>query len=60
MERFDLVKKSKGFAIDYLIGYLNETGEFDSIDALVIIDADSTIDADLLRYFDKDLRTGRN
>jgi 1,2-diacylglycerol 3-beta-glucosyltransferase len=60
VERIDLVKKSKGFAIEYLIGSLTETGEFDSIDALVIIDADTTIDADLLRYFDKDLRAGRD
>ena len=60
VERFDSVKKSKGFAIEYLIGHLTETGEFDSIDALVIIDADTTIDADLLRYFDKDLRAGHD
>jgi cellulose synthase/poly-beta-1,6-N-acetylglucosamine synthase-like glycosyltransferase len=60
LERHDLTKKSKGFAIEYLINSLMESGEFDRLDALVIIDADTTIDADLLGYFDNGLRRGRD
>src|SRR5258705_420919 len=54
VERFDSEKKSKGYAIEYLIGELRQSGEFVSYDALVVIDADTTIDRDLLRYFDQD------
>src|SRR4051794_19142285 len=52
VERLDADKKSKGHAIGYLIEKLVQAGQFDSLDALVIIDADTTIDSDLLRYFD--------
>jgi len=60
VERFDSVNKSKGYAIEYLIASLIESGELESLDALVIIDADTTIDPDLLRYFDRDMRAGRD
>jgi len=60
VERFDSVKKSKGFAIEFLIEALAQSGELDSLDALVMIDADTTVDPDLLRYFDRDLRSGRD
>jgi cellulose synthase/poly-beta-1,6-N-acetylglucosamine synthase-like glycosyltransferase len=60
VERFDSVNKSKGYAIEYLIASLIESGELESLDALVIIDADTTIDPDLLRYFDRDLRAGHD
>jgi cellulose synthase/poly-beta-1,6-N-acetylglucosamine synthase-like glycosyltransferase len=60
VERFDETKKSKGYAIEYLIGQLTASGEFDALDAIVIIDADTTIDADLLRRFDARLRAGRD
>ena len=52
VERFDAEKKSKGYALEYLIGRLVESGEFDALDALVVVDADTTIDPDLLRRFD--------
>jgi cellulose synthase/poly-beta-1,6-N-acetylglucosamine synthase-like glycosyltransferase len=58
VERNDSLKKSKGYAIEYLIGRLAESGEFESLDALVVIDADTTIDASLLRWFDAHLRAG--
>ena len=58
VERFDAAKKSKGYALEYLIGRLVESGELDALDALVVIDADTTIDADLLRRFDAGLRAG--
>jgi 1,2-diacylglycerol 3-beta-glucosyltransferase len=60
VERFDSGKKSKGYAIEFLIERLIESGEFDALDALVVIDADTTIDPDLLRYFDADIRAGRD
>jgi len=60
VERFDSVKKSKGYAIEFLIERLVESGEFDALDALVVIDADTTIDPELLRYFDADLQAGRD
>ncbi|MBY0395814.1 MAG: glycosyltransferase family 2 protein, partial [Thermoleophilia bacterium] len=44
VERFDDQKKSKGFAIEYLIETLKAEGAFDGYDALVVVDADSTAD----------------
>ena len=60
VERFDDEKKSKGYAIAYLIAFLERTGELDLLDALVIIDADTIVDKELLRAFDGDLRSGRD
>ena len=60
VERFDSVKKSKGYALEYLIQRLVESGEFDSLDALVVVDADTTIDPELLVEFDGDLQAGRD
>jgi cellulose synthase/poly-beta-1,6-N-acetylglucosamine synthase-like glycosyltransferase len=58
IERFDELKKSKGYAIDFLIETLQKSAEIDSIDALVIVDADSTVDSKLLRAFDSELKAG--
>ncbi len=58
VERCDDQKKSKGYAIEYLIGRLIESGEFDALDAMVVIDADTTMDNDLLRRFDAHLQAG--
>lgn len=58
VERSDAVKKSKGYAIEHLIGRLIESGEFQTLDAIVVIDADTTIGPDLLRRFDAGLRAG--
>jgi cellulose synthase/poly-beta-1,6-N-acetylglucosamine synthase-like glycosyltransferase len=60
IERLDETQKSKGHAIDYLIGHLEQSGELGNIDALVIVDADSTVDRGLLLAFDQDLRSGRD
>ncbi len=60
VERVDSVKKSKGYAIEYLIENLDRSGELDSLDALVVIDADTTIDPHLLRRFDTGLRSGQD
>lgn len=58
IERSDQTKKSKGYAIEWTIAKLVESGEFDGLDALVFVDADTTIDRDLLHWFDADLRAG--
>ena len=58
VERFDESKKSKGHAIDYLIDTLQQSGELERIDALVIVDADTAVDRQLLAAFDLDLRAG--
>jgi cellulose synthase/poly-beta-1,6-N-acetylglucosamine synthase-like glycosyltransferase len=60
VERQDPVKKSKGYAIEYLIGRLVDSGEIASLDALVVIDADTTIDRSLLRRFDAHLQAGHD
>jgi cellulose synthase/poly-beta-1,6-N-acetylglucosamine synthase-like glycosyltransferase len=60
VERFDTARKSKGYAIEYLIERLQQSGEFESLDALVVIDADTTMDANLLVLFDQDLRLGHD
>jgi cellulose synthase/poly-beta-1,6-N-acetylglucosamine synthase-like glycosyltransferase len=60
VERSDSLKKSKGYAIEFLIGRLVESGEFEELDGLVLIDADTTIDPCLLRRFDAHLRAGHD
>jgi 1,2-diacylglycerol 3-beta-glucosyltransferase len=59
-ERTDHTKKSKGYAIEYLLESLGHSGELDTLDAVVIVDADTTIDPDLLSSFDKGLRQGHD
>jgi cellulose synthase/poly-beta-1,6-N-acetylglucosamine synthase-like glycosyltransferase len=51
VERFDATRKSKGHALEYLIDSLEKSGELDTLDALVIIDADSTALPNLLEQF---------
>ena len=60
VERFDDEKKSKGFAIGYLIELLERTGGSARLDALVFVDADTIVDRDLLRAFDVDLTSGHD
>jgi cellulose synthase/poly-beta-1,6-N-acetylglucosamine synthase-like glycosyltransferase len=58
LERFDATRKSKGYAIEYLIEKLRQSGEFNDLDALVIIDADSTVQSNLLAQFAMGLDRG--
>jgi cellulose synthase/poly-beta-1,6-N-acetylglucosamine synthase-like glycosyltransferase len=60
VERFNTLKKSKGYAIEFLLESLGRTGELASLDAVVIVDADTTIDRNLLRSFDCALRAGHD
>ena len=58
LERSDETRKSKGYAIEYLIDWLKHSGEFERLDALVVIDADSTVGANLLEQFASGLERG--
>lgn len=60
VERFDQTKKSKGYALEYLFESFAETGQFNSLDAVVVIDADTAIDRRLLLEFDRELCIGRD
>ncbi|MDR3623124.1 MAG: glycosyltransferase family 2 protein [Paludisphaera borealis] len=58
--RHDPVKKTKGYALEYLIERLQESGRFDRLDAIVIVDADTITSPDLLRKFDALVREGHD
>ncbi len=58
VERFDPAKKSKGYALEYLFKTLANRGRLDALDAVVIIDADTTVDRTLLLDFDRELGAG--
>ena len=59
LERHDSTRRGKGYAIKYLIDSLLEAEEFDLLDALVFVDADSTVHPDLLRRFAQTLDSGQ-
>ncbi len=59
-ERFDELKKSKGHAIDDLIVRLERNDELETIDALVIVDADTFVSSRLLAAFNDHLRSGHD
>ena len=58
IDRWDETRRSKGFAIEFLLGRLRETGEFDGLDAIVIVDADTSVHPNLLRVFARHLDAG--
>ena len=58
LERFDQEKKSKGFALEYALETLQKREVHP--DAIVIIDADTSVDAGLLRAFDRRLHSGQD
>jgi cellulose synthase/poly-beta-1,6-N-acetylglucosamine synthase-like glycosyltransferase len=58
--RRDPDKKTKGYALEYLMERLKDSGRFDRLDAIVIIDADTITSPDLLRKFDALVRDGRD
>ncbi|WP_165065353.1 glycosyltransferase family 2 protein [Paludisphaera rhizosphaerae] len=53
-------KRTKGYALEYLIEQLQASGRFDQLEALVVIDADTVASADLLRKFDAKIREGHD
>lgn len=58
VERHDLSRKSKGFALEDLFGQLRQSGRFETFDAMVVIDADTTADPRLLRLFASRMESG--
>jgi cellulose synthase/poly-beta-1,6-N-acetylglucosamine synthase-like glycosyltransferase len=60
VERHDEEKRSKGYAIEFLIDHLQQSGEFEAFDALVLIDADSIACPGLLRGFAGLLEAGHD
>ncbi len=60
VERKDEQKKSKGYAIEFLLALLQQSGELSALDAVVVVDADTTIDSNLLQAFDDALRRGHD
>jgi cellulose synthase/poly-beta-1,6-N-acetylglucosamine synthase-like glycosyltransferase len=60
LERQDPAQKSKGHAIRYLIDHLRNRGLFAQYNALVVIDADTTVTADLLQAFAGSIESGEH
>jgi cellulose synthase/poly-beta-1,6-N-acetylglucosamine synthase-like glycosyltransferase len=58
VERSDPTRRSKGYALEFLIERLRETGEFERLDAVVVLDADSTAHPSLLWAFVRSLDAG--
>ncbi len=58
IERVEPTKKSKGHAMAYVVDKLSRQGELDDVDALVVVDADSTVDPQLLKRFALGLERG--
>ncbi len=60
VERQDPEQKSKGHAIKFLIDQIQMSGRFAQLDALVVIDADTTVSADLLLAFAGSIESGED
>ncbi len=58
LERFHATRKSKGFALEFALETLQKREIHP--DAIVIIDADTTVDAGLLKAFDRRLQIGQD
>jgi cellulose synthase/poly-beta-1,6-N-acetylglucosamine synthase-like glycosyltransferase len=58
VERHDLSRKSKGFALEDLFNQLRQSGRLEMFDAVVVIDADTTVDPRLLLWFANRLESG--
>jgi cellulose synthase/poly-beta-1,6-N-acetylglucosamine synthase-like glycosyltransferase len=60
VERFDTQKRSKGYALEFLFDTLFHSGEADRYDAIVVVDADTRVASDLLRWLARDLDAGQD
>jgi cellulose synthase/poly-beta-1,6-N-acetylglucosamine synthase-like glycosyltransferase len=58
LERFQHTERSKGHALRFLFDQLISSGQLDRFDAVVIVDADTTVDRDLLWGFADQLERG--
>jgi cellulose synthase/poly-beta-1,6-N-acetylglucosamine synthase-like glycosyltransferase len=55
VERFHTTDRSKGYALKFWFDRLSETGRMEQLDAVVVIDADTVADPQLLRSFARHL-----
>jgi cellulose synthase/poly-beta-1,6-N-acetylglucosamine synthase-like glycosyltransferase len=60
LERSHLSNRSKGHALKFAFDRLFETGQINQIDALVVIDADTVVDPQLLSAFARHLEDGQD
>jgi len=60
IERHDDFNRSKGYALRFLFDHLEQSGEMDRTDAIVVIDSDTVVDATLLRGFARRLEEGHD
>jgi cellulose synthase/poly-beta-1,6-N-acetylglucosamine synthase-like glycosyltransferase len=58
VERHDPEKRSKGYALEYLFAQLERDGDAERYDAVVVVDADTRVDPDLLAHFARALAGG--
>jgi len=58
LERHDLHRKSKGFALEDLFDNVRRSGGFEEFDAIVVVDADTNVDPRLLASFAKRVESG--
>jgi cellulose synthase/poly-beta-1,6-N-acetylglucosamine synthase-like glycosyltransferase len=58
IERHDQEKRSKGYALEFYFERLIESDDADRFDAVVVVDADTRIDQDLLSRFSRALAEG--
>ena len=57
-ERFNKEKVGKGYALDYAIDKLRELGEWESIDAVIVLDADNLLTASFVSEMNKTFSDG--
>jgi cellulose synthase/poly-beta-1,6-N-acetylglucosamine synthase-like glycosyltransferase len=60
LERSHPTDRSKGHALKWMFDQAARSGQLDRVDAVVIIDADSVADPDLLRVLGRDLDRGHD
>jgi cellulose synthase/poly-beta-1,6-N-acetylglucosamine synthase-like glycosyltransferase len=58
VERTDPARRSKGYALEYLLGGDHRFLNGPAADAVVVIDADTVVDAEILRAFARSLTAG--
>lgn len=58
VERYDQEKKSKGYALEFFFDQLTQGADGSRYDAVIVVDADTRIDNDLLLRFSRALAEG--
>jgi cellulose synthase/poly-beta-1,6-N-acetylglucosamine synthase-like glycosyltransferase len=57
-ERVDPARRGKGYALEHFLGHIHKPRNCHDADAIVIVDADTVVDADILSAFSRSLSTG--